>query len=197
VMLLLVGVGLVRTRRVWLRGPLADDDTRSGVMQPAGMLLAIAIFDAISLVFVLLTNPAGWSPSVLELLIWLGSAGLMLGAFVLLRHSNERGLLAAWGGTGARLVLTGILLGTTSAQHLLSVSLLLGIPMALALCSAITLFFWSERTGHLPAKRREAGVEKKTQENLLEKKESGVEDRGPTAKATKKGKKKKRSQSSS
>lgn len=208
-MLLLVGLGLVLTRRVWLRGPLPDDAGRSGVSQPAGILLAVAIYDLLSIVFVLVLTPAGWRPSIVELLLWLAAAGLMIASFVLLRQRNERGLLAAWGGTGARLVLTGLLLGTTTAQHLASVSALVGIPMTLAIFAAITLYLWNDRvTRERPQKKSEASKNTETPEKTSKKKEQkpadpptnkdhARQDSKPSKKSQKGKKKGKRSSSSS
>ena len=151
--LALVVVGLVLTRKVWLRRPAAEGVP--GLWQGSGVLFAIAVWDVLALLFVYVLTPSGWTPSALELLLWLAAIGGMGAAAVLIRRGVPRGLTAAWVGVGARLVLSFDLIAATAETHRTSVAALMGLPAALALAAAVTLWLWRERVGLTPARAGE------------------------------------------
>lgn len=160
--------GLYRTRKVWLRAP--DEPGRAGIRQAAAVLLAVGIFDVLSLGFVLALEPAEWTPGPAEVIFW-GISGLaMIAGFVLLRRRSKMGLTQIWIGTGARIVLSTLLLLGTSEARLGTTSTLVGVPLAFALVAAVTLWMWRERVEVVEKKETAEKPEKTSEKKGPEKK---------------------------
>jgi len=154
--LLLLAFGLWMTRRVWLASP--DEPGRKGVTQSAGVMLAVAILDLVTVTLLLIGRPAGWTPPTLHTCLWLASAVGLIAAFVLLRRRDKRGLSFAWVGLAARALVTTQLVAATSAPRMATVALLLGIPLVFAVLAGANLRLWRKRVVAKPEKKSKKKV---------------------------------------
>jgi apolipoprotein N-acyltransferase len=141
--LALVGLGLFFTSSTWFRPPVIAG--RSGVSQAGALLLAVGVFDLLSIVFVVVLEPAGWSPSPPLLALWLVSAAAMVGAFVLLRRRSRNGLHLGYAGAATRVALSVALFAGVSADRLTMTVALVGTPLLVAVASAVNLWIWRDR----------------------------------------------------
>lgn len=149
--LLLLAVGLFRTRKVWLRAPA--EPGRAGVVEAGRVLLAVGIADGLALALLLVLRPAGWSPPGLPLFLWLGGTVAFVAAFVLLRRRRARGLQFAWAGCGLRALLTLTLAMGASPERRPTALLLLGVPLGFALLAGANLYSWRGRAEAEPEPR--------------------------------------------
>lgn len=141
--LALLAFGVWATRKVWLRAP--DGEGRAGVRQSAALLLAVGLVDAVFFTITVLASPAGWDMGAVELLLWVATIAALIAAFVLLRRGRKQGLILAWAGAAARLILTVLLVVTFVKVGQDGVALALGLPLVLVLAAGANLWFWRDR----------------------------------------------------
>jgi apolipoprotein N-acyltransferase len=148
--LALLAFGVWTTRKVWITAPKGEG--RKGVTQAAGVLLAMGVLDTIFFTITLLARPAGWEMGALEILLWLVTIAALISAFIMLRRGHRYGLASALIGSGARLVLTGLLVAAFLPVGQQGVAVALAVPLVFVLASAATLWTWRERCAPAPVK---------------------------------------------